>query len=230
MARDVPACHDLRIVGSGIGAGPAVLHDRMDHAKQLVGWGDDGPLVTLPRLNGAEAAVELAFLGPGGGARALNEDRPEHGIVVPGVPARPLAHWSLRTLREHPIELPDPRPQLRLWLVLFRSHERLWASPDRLPHCVPGDLPPPSDYLDRNLVPEIALPDLRNRFQCQHFLSASYRPMHNAEPKSEGHRKVKPRRMKPVGRKKGPERTPIAPGQGSKTCRFILGQMSIKNS
>ena len=89
--RDVPACHDLRVVGSGIGAGPAVLHDRMDHAKQLVGWGDDGPLVTLPRLDGAEAAVELAFLGPGGGARALNEDRPEHGIVVPGVPAPPPA-------------------------------------------------------------------------------------------------------------------------------------------
>ena len=73
-ARGVPARHDLLVVGSGIRVGPAILQDRVDHPDQLVGGGEDGLLVALPRPEGAEVAVELAVLGSGGGVRVRGED------------------------------------------------------------------------------------------------------------------------------------------------------------
>ena len=57
QARGIPARHDLLVVGSGIHVGLSALQDRMDHAGQLVGGGEDGLLVALPRLEGAEAVV-----------------------------------------------------------------------------------------------------------------------------------------------------------------------------
>ena len=88
-ARGVPSRHDLLVVGSWIRVGHAVLQDRMDHADQLVGGGEDGLLVVLPRPERAEVAVELAVLGPGSGMRALDEDPPERRVALPGASAPP---------------------------------------------------------------------------------------------------------------------------------------------
>ena len=90
-ARGIPARHDLPAVGSGIRVGLPVLQDRMDHADQLAGGGEDGLLVALPRPEGAEVAVELAVLGSGGGVRALDEDPPERRVALPGASAPPPA-------------------------------------------------------------------------------------------------------------------------------------------
>ena len=79
--RGIPARHDFLAVDSGIRAGSAGLQDRVDHADQLAGGGEDGLLVALPRPEGAEVAVELAALGSRGGVRALNEDSPERRIA-----------------------------------------------------------------------------------------------------------------------------------------------------
>ena len=57
QARGISARHDLLAVGSGIHLGLSALQYRMDHVGQLVGGGEDGLLVALPRPEGAEAIV-----------------------------------------------------------------------------------------------------------------------------------------------------------------------------